>query len=51
MLTGKTVTLSEAESTFRKEEDAALAAQSLVKFEHALLFSLQHDVTICFVQA
>lgn len=38
-------------SIFRKAEDAALAVQFLVKFEHPLLFSLQDDVTICFVQA
>lgn len=51
LLVDKTKLWMRQNSTFRKEEDAVLAAQSLVKFEHPLLFSLQHDVTICFVQA
>lgn len=38
-------------STLRKEEDPVLAVQSLVKFEQPLLFSRQHHVTVCFVQA
>lgn len=37
-------------SAFAKEGVAVLLAQSLVESEKALLFSLQHDVAICFVQ-
>ena len=50
-LVDKTETWMRQKFAVRKEEGAVLAAQSVVKFRHPLLFSLQHDVTVCFLQA